>query len=80
MNKAELVAEIATKSKLTKKDSELALNTFIDVIGEALKSNKKVKLVGFGTFEARGRKARVGVNPQTQEKIEIPQISWRKNS
>ena len=69
MNKAELVASIAEKSDLTKKDAEGALNAFMKTIEEALSSGDKVQLVGFGTFEVRERKAREGRNPRNPEEI-----------
>jgi DNA-binding protein HU-beta len=72
MNKSELVAEIAKKSSLTKKDSEIALNALIEVIGDTLKKGDKISLVGFGSYEVRKRKARIGVNPQTKEELKIP--------
>lgn len=73
MNKQELVAQIAEKSELTKKDSETALNAFIETVEEALADGDKVQLVGFGTFEVRHRKAREGRNPRNpEEKIHIP--------
>jgi len=72
MTKAELVAMIATKSNLTKKDSESALNAFIEAVTETMKKGDKINLVGFGTFETRKRSARTGVNPRTKEKIKIP--------
>ncbi|AAM25585.1 MAG: Histone family protein DNA-binding protein [Caldanaerobacter subterraneus] len=72
MNKAELVAKIAEKSELTKKDAEKALNAFIEAVQEALKNGDKVQLVGFGTFEVRERAERKGRNPQTREEITIP--------
>ncbi|MEC9484790.1 MAG: HU family DNA-binding protein [Candidatus Izemoplasma sp.] len=72
MNKTELIAKVAEVSGLTKKDSELALNTTLDVIKDSLVSGEKVVLTGFGTFEVRHRKARVGHNPRTNEKIQIP--------
>ncbi|AFK94352.1 MULTISPECIES: HU family DNA-binding protein [Thermoanaerobacterium] len=71
MNKVELVAKIAEKSELTKKDAEKALNAFVDVVQEALKQGDKVQLVGFGTFEVRERAERKGRNPQTGEEITI---------
>jgi DNA-binding protein HU-beta len=71
MNKAELVAAIAEKTELSKKDSEKALKAFIDVVTEELTENRKVQLVGFGTFEVSSRPARTGRNPQTKETIEI---------
>lgn len=73
MNKAELVAKMAEKAELTKKDTELALNAFMESVEEALASGDKVQLVGFGTFEVRERKPRQGRNPRNPEQIiEIP--------
>ena len=73
MNKAELVASMAEKSNLTKKDAESALNAFMKSVEEALAGGEKVQLVGFGTFEVRERKAREGRNPRNpQEVIKIP--------
>ncbi|MGI6113260.1 MAG: HU family DNA-binding protein [Mahellales bacterium] len=72
VNKAELIASIAEKSDLTKKDAEKALNAFVASIQEALAQNDKVQLVGFGTFEVRERAERRGRNPQTREEIVIP--------
>lgn len=72
MNKTELVNSIASKSGLSKKNSEAALNAFIASVEEALKSGDKVVLVGFGTFEVKNRSARKGRNPQTKEEITIP--------
>lgn len=69
MNKAELVAGIAEKSNLTKKDAESALNAFMDVVQETLAKEEKVQLVGFGTFEVRHRKAREGRNPRNPEEV-----------
>ena len=71
MNKTELVAEIAEKAGLSKKDSEAAEKAFIDAVSESLKKGDKVQLVGFGTFEVSERPARTGRNPQTGETIEI---------
>jgi len=72
MNKTDLINSIATKSGLNKKNSEVALNAFIDSVEEALNGGDKVVLVGFGTFEVRERAARKGRNPQTKEEITIP--------
>lgn len=72
MNKAELITSMAEKSKLTKKDAEIALKAFIDSVEEALEKGEKVQLVGFGTFETRTRAERVGRNPRTKEEITIP--------
>lgn len=73
MNKADLIANIAEKSGLTKKDAEAALNGFTKSVQEALTAGDKVQLVGFGTFEVRKRKAREGRNPRNPEEvIKIP--------
>ena len=72
MNKTELIAEMVEKTKLTKKDVEAVLNSFIDVVTGELKNGEKVQLVGFGTFEVAERAARTGRNPSTKETIEIP--------
>lgn len=71
MNKAELVAAIAEKTELSKKDSEKALKAFIDVVTEELTKGEKIQLVGFGTFEVSERKAREGRNPQTGKTMKI---------
>ena len=72
MNKTELVAAIAEKAELSKKDAEKALNALIESVEGALKANDKVQLVGFGTFEVKTRAARKGRNPQTKQEITIP--------
>lgn len=72
MNKTELVESIAQKTGLSKKDSESALNAFLDTVKETLKNDDKIQLVGFGSFEVRTRAARKGINPQTKEQIKIP--------
>ena len=64
---------MAEKSKLTKKDAEVALKSFIESVEETLEKGEKVQLVGFGTFETRNRAARVGRNPRTKEEINIPE-------
>ncbi|NLY86549.1 MAG: HU family DNA-binding protein [Tissierellia bacterium] len=69
MNKAELVASMAEKANLTKKDAEAALNAFIKSVEETLEKGEKVQLVGFGTFEVRERKAREGRNPRNPEEV-----------
>ena len=72
MNKTEVVAEVAKKSGLSKKDAEKALNATLDVVAEALTAGDKVQLVGFGGFEVKKREARTGRNPRTKETIQIP--------
>ena len=71
MNKTELVAAIADKAELSKKDSEKALKAYVDVITSELKKGHKVQLVGFGTFEVSKRAAREGRNPQTGDTMKI---------
>lgn len=71
MTKVELIAAVAEKAELSKKDAEKAVNATIEAIVAGLKSDAKVQLVGFGTFEVRTRAAREGKNPATGEKIQI---------
>ena len=71
MNKTELIAAIAEKAEISKKDSEKALKAFVDVVTEQLKNDGKVQLVGFGTFEVSKRAAREGRNPQTGKTMKI---------
>ena len=72
MNKTELVANIAEKSGLTKKDAEKALGAFFESVQQALIEGDRVQLIGFGTFEVKERAARKGRNPRTGNEIEIP--------
>ncbi len=72
MNKTELVAKMAEKSGLTKKDAEKAVNAFFSSVEEALVADDKVQIIGFGTFEVKERSARKGRNPQTGKEIDIP--------
>ena len=72
MNRMELVAAIAEKAGLSKKDAEGAVKAFTDTVAEQLKAGEKIQLVGFGTFEVAERAARTGKNPQTGEAIKIP--------
>ena len=71
MNKTELVANVAEKAGLSKKDAEKALSAVIESVGEALVEGDKVQLIGFGTFEVKDRAARTGRNPQTGKEIKI---------
>ena len=72
MNKVELIAAVAEKAGLSKKDSDTAVAAVLESIVDALASGDKVQLVGFGTFEVRAREARTGRNPRTKETIQIP--------
>lgn len=72
MNKSELVAKIAADADLKKGDAEKFLDAFVATVKEVIAAGDKIQLVGFGTFEAKERGARDGVNPATGEKISIP--------
>ena len=71
MNKTELVAAVAAKAELSKKDAEAAVNAVFDSVKDALAEGDKVSLIGFGTFSVKTRAARTGLNPRTKETIEI---------
>lgn len=72
MNKTELIAAMAEKAEISKKDAEKALKAFTDVVSDELKKGEKVQLVGFGTFEVSMRAAREGRNPQSGAVMNIP--------
>ena len=72
MNKTELVAGVAEKAGLTKKDAEKAVGAIFESIQQALVEGDKVQMIGFGTFEVKERSARTGRNPRTNETIQIP--------
>ena len=72
MNKTELIAAVAEKASISKKESEVVINAALDTIIDSLKNDEKVQLVGFGGFETKKREARMGRNPKTKETIEIP--------
>ena len=71
MNKTELIASVATKTELTKKDAEKAVKAVFDTVAEELAEGGKVQVIGFGTFEVRERAARKGRNPQNGKTITI---------
>ena len=71
MNKVQMVAAVAEKAGLTKKDAEKAINAVTEAVKEALVKGDKVQLIGFGTYEVRERAARTGRNPQTGAEIKI---------
>ena len=73
LNKTELVAAVAAKAELSKKDAEAAVNAVFDSVKDALAEGDKVSLIGFGTFSVKTRAARTGLNPRTKETIEIPE-------
>ena len=72
MNKSDLVAIVAEKMEVSKKDAEVSLNAVVEAIIESLVKGEKIQLIGFGSFEVRKRAARKGRNPQTNEEIKIP--------
>jgi DNA-binding protein HU-beta len=72
MNKTELIAAVAAKAGLSKKDAERVVNATIESITESLVKGDKVNVSGFGIFEVKTREARVGRNPRTKETIQIP--------
>lgn len=72
MTKAELIAQVAEKSELSKKDAEKAIAAVVSSVTDALVAGDKVQLVGFGTFEVRDRKEKESKNPKTGEKIIVP--------
>lgn len=72
MNKAKLIDQMSKMSKMSKADSKRAIESFIKTIGLTLKSGKAIVLTGFGTFTVVKRKARMGINPATGSKMQIP--------
>ena len=71
MNKTELVAAVAAKTEMSKKNAEKAVAAVLDTVAETLAAGEKVQLVGFGTFELREREARTAKNPRTGETVEV---------
>ena len=71
MNKSELIAALADKTKMTKRDAEKVLDTFVDTVSGSLAKGEKVQLIGFGTFDVKKRPARTARNPRTGEEIKI---------
>ena len=71
MNKTELIAAVAEKAEISKKDAEKAVKAVFDAITEEMVKGEKVQLVGFGTFEVKERGERKGINPRTKEEITI---------
>lgn len=79
MNKAALIEAVASKTRLTKKQVDEILETILASITESLQKGEEVVLTGFGTFSAKLRHARKGVNPQNpKEKIDIPEVTIPK--
>ena len=71
MNKSELISAVAEKAEITKKDAEKAVTAVLDTIVEQVANGEEIRIVGFGTFERRERKERIGCDPRTNEKITI---------
>lgn len=72
MNKAQLIEKMSKTSKMSKSACKKALETFVEIVGKTMKSGSSIVLTGFGTFTVVKRKARVGVNPATRRKMDIP--------
>jgi len=72
MNKTELIAAVAEKTGLTKKDAERVVSATFETIAASLEKGDKVQVSGFGIFDVKTREARVGRNPRTKEEIKIP--------
>ncbi len=72
MNKTELIAVVAEKTGLTKKDAERVVSATFETVVATLKKGEKVQISGFGSFEVKAREARIGRNPRTKEEIKIP--------
>lgn len=72
MKKTELIAAVAQKAEISRKDAEKAVAAVLDTIIENVANGEEIRIVGFGTFERHERSERTGVNPQTKEKITIP--------
>ena len=72
MNKTELIAAVAEKTGMTKKDAERVINATFEAVTASLVKGEKVAVSGFGNFEVKAREARVGRNPRTKETIQIP--------
>ncbi len=78
VTKDQLIDVIASKAGITKKDAESVLEIFQDEVTSQIKKGNKVTLTGFGTFRVSNRAARIGINPQTKEKIQIKAMSVPK--
>ena len=72
MTKADLIEEVSRVVELTRKESEVIVETIFDSVVESLKTGDKVEIRGFGSFRTRERKGRVGRNPKSGERVEVP--------
>lgn len=75
MNKTELVAMVAEKASMSKKDAGVAVDSTLRVIVDAMAKGDKIQLVGFGTFETKHRAERTSKNPRTGEAVQIPAVT-----
>lgn len=75
MNKKELIEQIAEQTKLTKKECAVVVNAMIDTMSRELQQDGEIRLTGFGTFEVKRRRARIGRNPRTNNVVEIPPLN-----
>lgn len=75
MNKQDLVRRVAADAELTQRQAGLAVESFLQIVMEAVSEGERVQLLGFGTFEPRHRQSRVGRNPTTNEPVEIPPMT-----
>ncbi|MDR2356707.1 MAG: HU family DNA-binding protein [Oscillospiraceae bacterium] len=76
MNKSDIITAVTESTGLTRKDGEKAYTAIFNTIADALKSGDRVQIIGFGTFEVRERAARVGKNPATGERLDIPAAKY----
>jgi integration host factor subunit beta len=72
MTKADLIEEVSRLAEVTRKDSEVIVETIFDSVVRALRSGDKIEIRGFGSFRTRQRKPRVGRNPKTGDRVEVP--------
>lgn len=72
MTKADLVDEVTQAAELSRKDSETVVEIVFESIVKSLRAGDKIEIRGFGSFRSRQRKARVGRNPKTGERVEVP--------
>ena len=72
MTKADLVRVISAETGIIRKDVALAVDAFLDSVKDSMKDGKHIEIRGFGTFKLKKRKSRIGRNPKTDEKVEVP--------
>ena len=80
MTKADLIDEVSKLAELTRKDSEVIVETIFDSIVRSLRVGDKIEIRGFGSFRTRQRKPRVGRNPKTGERVKFPPRRFRSSS